>query len=250
MSLQRRNTLLIAMILAIAPPAYGQRSRDDNLRTCLTGQYPASCNHSLLAPDQLRRALDAERRENLRRCLTGRYPALCRDSMLTQEELTQVREAERRENLETCKAGRYPALCKHDLLSSSELQMVRDAERRENLRVCLEGRYPSLCNHSLLTSDESQRVEAAEQQAASVRSKASTSKPGLGGGGRCESGHWIEWVSDDGDVIKLEDGSVWQIDAADAVVSAIWLPVSDIVVCGDKLINADDGESVSAMRIR
>jgi hypothetical protein len=248
--LQRSVTLSAALILAVVPPAFGQRSPDENLRTCLTGQYPALCNHSLLVPHELRWVQGAERRENLRTCLTGRYPALCRHSMLTQDELRQVREAERRENLETCKTGRYPALCKHELLSPSELRLVTEAERRENLKVCLEGGYPALCKHSLLTSDESRRVKEAEYRAASVRPKKPASRPRRGDAGSCERGHWIDWVSDDGDVIKLEDGSVWEIDSADAVMSAIWLPVSQIVACDGKLINVDDGESVNAMRIR
>lgn len=76
------------------------------------------------------------------------------------------------------------------------------------------------------------------------------SRRGSGGGSDCESGHWIESVSDDGEIIKLEDESIWQVDQVDTIDSTLWLPVTDIVVCDGKLINADDSESVSATRIR
>lgn len=66
----------------------------------------------------------------------------------------------------------------------------------------------------------------------------------------CESGHWITSVSGDGGIIVLEDGSVWLVDPFDQIDSMLWLPISDIIACYDKLINIDDGETVSARRIR
>ena len=66
----------------------------------------------------------------------------------------------------------------------------------------------------------------------------------------CESGHWITSVNRDGEVVILEDGSVWLVDPIDQIDSMLWLPTSDIVACYDKLINTDDGETVSARRIR
>jgi hypothetical protein len=68
--------------------------------------------------------------------------------------------------------------------------------------------------------------------------------------GRCEDGHWIEAVLDDGRLIKLEDGSLWQVDSIDTVTSSIWLPISDIIICGNKLVNEDDNETVHALRLR
>ena len=65
----------------------------------------------------------------------------------------------------------------------------------------------------------------------------------------CEDGHWIKSVSSDGEIVALEDGSVWQVDSADAIDSALWLPITNIVACDDKLINTDDGETVEATRI-
>ena len=66
----------------------------------------------------------------------------------------------------------------------------------------------------------------------------------------CESGHWIQEVLSNGEIIILEDGSVWRVDSVDTIDSALWLPISDIIACDDKLINTDDNESVDAIRIR
>ncbi len=66
----------------------------------------------------------------------------------------------------------------------------------------------------------------------------------------CDSGHWIESVSDDGTIIKLEDSSIWKVDDIDAIISTLWLPITDVLVCEDKIINTDDNESVSVTRLR
>jgi hypothetical protein len=68
--------------------------------------------------------------------------------------------------------------------------------------------------------------------------------------GTCETGHWLQSVTDDGEIIKLGDGSVWEVLDGDAVDSMLWLPTENIVVCGGHLINTDNNEKVSAMRIR
>jgi hypothetical protein len=76
---------------------------------------------------------------------------------------------------------------------------------------------------------------------------------GDGGGGLYLStggGHWIKTRSDDGDIITLEDGSVWLIDPLDRIDTALWLPITDITVVeseGDHLlVNTDDGEKAHA----
>jgi hypothetical protein len=66
----------------------------------------------------------------------------------------------------------------------------------------------------------------------------------------CVSGHWVDSVSDDGDIVKLEDGSVWEISAVDTVDSMLWLPTTDIIACDDKLINTEDNETVEAVRLK
>jgi hypothetical protein len=66
----------------------------------------------------------------------------------------------------------------------------------------------------------------------------------------CEGSHWIEEVLADGQILKLEDGTLWKGDPTDTVTSALWLPVSDVIVCDDKIVNVDDGETVQVRKIR
>jgi len=87
---------------------------------------------------------------------------------------------------------------------------------------------------------KSQSGQATQRAASSRRS----------GRSDCESGHWVDSVSSDGQIVKLEDGSIWEVDPVDAIDSMLWLPTSDIIVCDGKLINTDDNETVSARRIR
>jgi hypothetical protein len=37
----------------------------------------------------------------------------------------------------------------------------------------------------------------------------------------CEAGHWIADVTGDGQIIVLEDGSLWEVDLADTVTTSI-----------------------------
>ncbi len=66
----------------------------------------------------------------------------------------------------------------------------------------------------------------------------------------CEDGLWIDQVASNGAILILSDGSVWRVDPIDTVISSIWLPVDDVLVCGSEIINVDDRERVSARRIR
>lgn len=54
----------------------------------------------------------------------------------------------------------------------------------------------------------------------------------------------------DGKIIKLEDGSLWEVDDVDIVTTSIWLPVSEVIVCGGKMINVDDGETVQVTPVQ
>jgi hypothetical protein len=64
-------------------------------------------------------------------------------------------------------------------------------------------------------------------------------------------GHWLQEISSNGRILELEDGSLWEIESADQVDIALWLPITDIAVqrsvtaSGDYryvLINTEDGE--------
>ena len=69
-------------------------------------------------------------------------------------------------------------------------------------------------------------------------------------GVKCDTGHWLVSVMDQGKRIKLEDGSIWQVNQADALDTARWLPATDILVCGNKLINGDADETITATQLR
>jgi hypothetical protein len=66
----------------------------------------------------------------------------------------------------------------------------------------------------------------------------------------CESGLSVQAVMDDGKLIKLDDGSLWEVDDADTVDSALWLPASDVLICGDKMTSIDDEETVEVTKIK
>lgn len=246
----------VLSLLAASLPASAQTDlqKAQNLATCLAGRYPSLCRHTWLSQEEREKVDVAERRENLKTCLTGRYPVLCKKAKLSPDELQQVLAAEKRENLKTCLTGRYRALCKKNLLTESELNEVIAAERAENLRTCLSGLFPSLCDRKLLTGEQLAQTQVAEKRAAETRRQVASGSraPRIrrGGYSGCEDGHWVDSVSSDGTIVKLEDGSVWEVDAVDAIDSALWLPTTEIVACDDKLINTDDNETVSAHRLR
>jgi hypothetical protein len=73
---------------------------------------------------------------------------------------------------------------------------------------------------------------------------------GGSGSSGCEDGHWISSVSSDGEIVTLEDGSVWQVDSIDRIDTALWLPTEDVVICGNTMINTDNGERASVTRLR
>lgn len=245
--------LLVVLVISTPLLAFSQNAypnSSQNLQTCLSGKYPALCNHSLLTPTQAEQVRQAELRESLNTCMTGRYPALCKHNLLTPAEAQQVKAAELRQNLDTCMTGRYPALCNHNVLTGTQAQEVRAAELRENLSTCMTGRYPALCKHSLLTPEQSRAVASAEAHSASFRSPT----PSVTGSyrtqsGNCESGLSILSVDGDGKVIKLDDGSLWEVDDVDTVDTALWLPATEVVVCNGKIINTDDNESADVTPI-
>lgn len=92
----------------------------------------------------------AERNENLTTCLSGQFPNLCKRSMLTAEQKIAATAAERRENLSICLTGYYPSLCKHSWLSNTQKAQAKMAEWERNREICLSGAYSMLCNKNLL----------------------------------------------------------------------------------------------------
>lgn len=235
------------LLAATSPYSFAQ----SNLQTCLDGRYPILCDKSKLTQEQRAKADSAERRANLKQCLDGRYPILCNHALLSESERKATSEAEHRANLKVCLQGKYPVLCRHDLLSARERAQVDVLEKTENLKVCLQGKYRAVCRHDWLTPEQAVRVAATEKANPPAAVSAPVSRRrARGGSSDCETGHWIESVMSDGEIIKLEDGSLWQVDAGDTVDSMLWLPISDVTVCGDKMINTDDNENVGVTRLR
>lgn len=245
---------LSVMLISLSTSAQSDFEKSQNLTTCLSGRYPSLCKKNWLSTDEFKKVDVAERRENLSTCLTGRYPSLCNRTKLSHDEVQQVLAAEKRENLTTCLTGRYKTLCKKNYLSGPELNQVLAAEKSENLRTCLTGLYKSLCDKSALTKEQLSQTQVAENRVGENHKQLVGKTPTPRGRRRssssCETGHWVESVSNDGQIVKLEDGSIWEVDAVDAIDSMLWLPVTDITVCDDKLINTEDNETVSATRIR
>ena len=66
----------------------------------------------------------------------------------------------------------------------------------------------------------------------------------------CVEGHWISTVMASGKLIKLEDGSIWEVDLVDTIYSMLWLPTEEILVCGQTLINTNNGEKVRATLLK
>jgi hypothetical protein len=42
---------------------------------------------------------------------------------------------------------------------------------------------------------------------------------------------------------------MWEVDDVDTVITSIWLPISEVAVCGTKMINVDDNESAAVTPI-
>ena len=72
---------------------------------------------------------------------------------------------------------------------------------------------------------------------------------GMAAAQTCDEGIWIDSVLDDGRLIRLEDGTLWEVSPLDIITSSLWLPFSDMIVCGNRLINEDDNEAVQCSKI-
>jgi TPR repeat protein len=110
------------------------------------------------------------------------------------------------------------------------------------------------------------RGRVASQLIAGVQSTPSPSKPVLSAAPKpepvnsarrpalpsssCESGLAVEAISDDGHIVKLDDGSLWEINASDRSAASTWSVTTEIVACDDKLFNVDDNETAYAVRLQ
>lgn len=62
----------------------------------------------------------------------------------------------------------------------------------------------------------------------------------------------IAGMSEDQSIIKLDDGSIWSVNAADQFELTTWLVGEDVVINDDEdqIYNIDDDSSVDVNRIR
>lgn len=66
----------------------------------------------------------------------------------------------------------------------------------------------------------------------------------------CEVGHWIKNNINGGRSIELENGSVWQINPINVITTMLWLPITNIAICDNILVNTDSNETVGARQIQ
>ena len=105
----------------------------------------------------------------------------------------------------------------------------------------------------LILPDEGQQCRVWDFKA--LGSMESPAKPSIDYRGNispsgCSEGHWIKSNMKNGEIIILEDNSVWQVDNVDRITSSLWLPISDITVCDSIMINIDDGEKVKVTKLK
>src|ERR1700680_86778 len=43
-------------------------------------------------------------------------------------------------------------------------------------------------------------------------------------------GHWIKSKADNGAIVILEDGSMWEINSLDRIDTALWLPIGNVTI--------------------
>jgi hypothetical protein len=80
-----------------------------------------------------------------------------------------------------------------------------------------------------------------------------TAAPSTYGGS--SGGHWIKSKADNGAIIVLEDGSMWEVNSIDRIDTSLWLPVDNITVLKASsavgeykytLVNTNQGEKALA----
>jgi hypothetical protein len=65
------------------------------------------------------------------------------------------------------------------------------------------------------------------------------------------SKHSIRAKSDDGSILTLDDGSVWEVDSYDRYDSRLWMRMDNVILLDDSIINTDENnEKVGVKRIQ
>ena len=61
---------------------------------------------------------------------------------------------------------------------------------------------------------------------------------------------YISSVSSDGGVVKLADGSIYEIDTIGQIHTMLWLPVQRVLKMPGSLLNLGNGQKVQATPLR
>lgn len=63
---------------------------------------------------------------------------------------------------------------------------------------------------------------------------------------------YLSEVRGEGAVLKMLDGSIYEVDSIDTIITSIWLGASEVLIIEDyKLINLDEGdEMIQVLRIK
>lgn len=108
-----------------------------------------------------------------------------------------------------------------------------------------------------LWNEEMSKEEMRTDESAKETERAPTS---LRSGGQiytgAAKGHWVSEKIDGGRIMKLEDGSLWEISPLDGIETMLWLIVDDITIIGRTdplypyyLLHTSTGELVEAKLI-
>jgi hypothetical protein len=128
------------------PPAQNLTILRQNLAQCLNGY--ATCDRSLLTPDQTEQVHRSDLSRNLQACLNG-Y-ATCDRRLLASDQTEQVHRSDLSRNLQACLNG-Y-ATCDRRILTSDQTEQVHRSDLSRNLQACLNG-YVT-CDRRILTPEE------------------------------------------------------------------------------------------------
>ena len=67
--------------------------------------------------------------------------------------------------------------------------------------------------------------------------------------GDCGIEYSIRFVSNDGTVITLDNGTRWQVISEGRVITGIWLARDRVTICGRTMTNVKDGDEVRVTRL-
>ena len=60
----------------------------------------------------------------------------------------------------------------------------------------------------------------------------------------------IETVTDDGKLLVLGDGSVWEVSVVDSIHSVLWLPTDHLLICAVCFIHQREGKTIRVIRFK